>query len=84
MLMYSTLFGLEEMELLPRTVAPGTCAKSDAYYDPVSGVIGGGKWSKLIRTSIGRQGSELRWVDISVDQLPAKAKTEALLLGITL
>lgn len=84
MLIYSTLFGLQEMDFLPRNMAPGTCAKSGADYDPVRGVIGGGNWSKLIRTSIGRQGSELRWVNISIDQLPAKLRTEALLLGITL
>lgn len=84
MLMYSTLFGLQEMERLPRTVAPGAFAKSDAYYDPLSGVIGGGNWTKLIRTSIGRKGSELRWVVISLDQLPTRLKVEALLLGVQL
>jgi len=72
-LMYSKMFGLQEVEELPKFILKGTYVY---FHD---------SWTWYIHTgALPNEHNKYHWLAVSSKQMPKKAHLEALLLGIQL
>lgn len=74
-LMFTPMLGLREVNGYPRKIYQGTF---------VRGLNPGNTWSvSVLRKNVFGRNVEIHWVDVPPEKLPARLKTEALLMGVT-
>jgi hypothetical protein len=84
-IIWTAMFGLQELAEEPETIPPGSYAKLEEIVS-LNGkrIIVPGYWHVRVLDKSRRHGNQLKWRAIDFEQLPKRIRAEALLLGINL